>query len=172
MLAKRGKRVNGISGGIFDEKTLEVVIPPIATSVGTAVNPGAGTAAGASLGAVLVKLVPIIVEVLQMVAPAEVSDAIVNQQLGSEDLANEDSNESTQTFEDFTNEMTKYFDPNSSVKMTDEELIEIYNGADDLRKGYWKRLQAKFGRPKKDNTMTYLIIAAAAAGIYFYAKKK
>ena len=90
MLAKRGKKVNGISGGIYDENTLELVIPAVATSVGTAVNPGAGTAAGASLGAVMVKLIPIIVEVLQMVAPAEVSDAIVNQTLGGEDLKNED----------------------------------------------------------------------------------
>lgn len=173
MLAKRGKKVNGISGGIFDENTLEVVIPPIATSVGTAVNPVAGTAAGASLGAVLVKLIPIIVEVLQMVAPSEVTDAILNQTLGSEDLANEDSNESTQTFEDYTNEMTKAFDPNSSVKMTDAELIEIYKISDDLRKGYWKKLQAQFGRPKKDNTITYVLLGIAAiGGVYFLTKKK
>lgn len=129
MLAKRGKRVNGISGGIFDEKTLEVVIPAVATSVGTAVNPGAGTAGGASLGAVMNKLIPIIIEVLQMVAPAEVSDAIVNQTLGGEDLANED---------------------------------EGNTGGGD----------SSGDDGKTNNAMTYIIVAAAAAGIYFYMKKK
>jgi hypothetical protein len=90
LLSKKAKKVNGISGGIYDENTLKSVIPSVSTALGTAINPGAGTAAGASLGAVLVALIPVVIEVLQQISPSDAADSLTNQTLGDEDLTNDD----------------------------------------------------------------------------------
>lgn len=76
-LAKKSKKVNGISGGIYDENAVGNTIIATATAAGTAINPGGGTAAGASFGAVLKAMLPMIMEALNMLLPSESSDVIV-----------------------------------------------------------------------------------------------
>lgn len=84
------KKKAGIKGIGSTENTLKALIPATATAVGTAINPAGGTAAGASLGSVLVAMLPIVLQALQMLSPADTSDTISSVSLGTDELSNSD----------------------------------------------------------------------------------
>ena len=88
-LASKSKtKVKGVTG--FNVDALKVAIPTATTAVGTAIAPAAGTAAGASLGAVMVKLLPIVLDLLSAMKPAEDVTDISVPPIPEDDKINDD----------------------------------------------------------------------------------
>lgn len=191
LAAKSKTKIKGVTG--FNVDALKVAIPTATTAVGTAIAPAAGSAAGASLGAVMVKLLPVVLDLLAAMKPAEDTTnpppfpPIPDEDKYGDDGGKQDAPDNNVTDESIKEELKKipqtydglkpFFDTSSEFAIDDATLNRIYPFLGDNGKTAWKQLQKEFNRPSGSgsggsNTTTYLLIGGAAIAAYFLLKKK